>query len=258
MDQNPAAFAYLGREPWCPHPHRWHYYWCMTSGDGISSAEVVARWDALFPLVRDEWTRIRVEDWTRRFAVAKAEYDLLRSHGLWKEPSADFFGVTGISRKEHQHSNMLRWLLDPREMHGLGTSFVRRMLNLCEVGERKSVSVGSVQREVTAWTKSGKRTPADIVVQGEDLVLVIENKVDNEPDRDQCERLRECFGEEATTTLFMFLSPDKESPLDDFTSVHYRDVREALEDALAGTSDVSATDRVLAENYVLTLRREFG
>ena len=52
----------------------------MATGEGAATVQDVRRWEAVFPLVRDQWSRIQVEEWTRGFAVAKAEYDLLRSY----------------------------------------------------------------------------------------------------------------------------------------------------------------------------------
>src|ERR1035438_7680780 len=38
------------------------------------------------------------------------------------------FDVLGISEKEHAHSRMLGWLLDPTAPHGLGSTVLRRFL----------------------------------------------------------------------------------------------------------------------------------
>ena len=42
----------------------------------------------------------------------------------------DFFRLIGRARKEDTHSNMIAWLLDPAESHGLGTYPLKRFLQL--------------------------------------------------------------------------------------------------------------------------------
>ena len=38
------------------------------------------------------------------------------------------FDVLRISKMEIRHSNMLAWLLNPKETHGLGDTFLRKFL----------------------------------------------------------------------------------------------------------------------------------
>ena len=41
------------------------------------------------------------------------------------------FDVLKISKMEIRHSNMLAWLLNPKETHGLGDTFLRKFLQHC-------------------------------------------------------------------------------------------------------------------------------
>ena len=150
--------------------------------------------------------------------------------------------------------------MDPNRGHGLGTGFIARMLKLsgAEVPV-EGLRVRSVQCEAPGRTRAGKQTLADIVVWGRGFTLVIENKVDAKEQEAQCKRLHECFGQPGT--YFMFLSPDRDPTTDKyevFRPVRYRQVSRELEAALKKTPNRSATDRGLAENYLLTLQREFG
>lgn len=239
----------------------------MDTEESAATLQQIGTWEALFPLILDHWSRVQIErceSWGRDYAVAKAEYDLLRSHGLWKEPFADFFSVVGITRRELQHSRMLKWLMDPRNGHGLGTGFVARMLNLAGSDvEPEHLHVCSVRHEETRWDGDRRETRADVVVRGEargePFVLVVENKVDAGEGRNQCDRLYECFDEKGAR--FIFLSPAREPTTDTgekFTLVRYWQVSRALEESLAAVPQAAARDRSLAENYLLTLWREFG
>ena len=49
--------------------------------------------------------------------------DCLDSLSKWTN-EFNIFDVLGVSRAEIRHSNMLGWLLDPNENHGLGDSFL--------------------------------------------------------------------------------------------------------------------------------------
>ena len=40
----------------------------------------------------------------------------------------NLFDVLKVSKKEIYHSNMLAWLLDPNENHGLGEAFLKGIL----------------------------------------------------------------------------------------------------------------------------------
>lgn len=46
--------------------------------------------------------------------------------------------VLGVADREIRHSNVIGWLLDPRETHGLGESFLRAFLSEAERGSRRS------------------------------------------------------------------------------------------------------------------------
>lgn len=41
----------------------------------------------------------------------------------------NIFGVLRIEEAEIRHSNVMAWLLDPQESHGLGQAFLRRVLS---------------------------------------------------------------------------------------------------------------------------------
>ncbi len=210
--------------------------------------------------LQSEWREAQTAAWATGLAVAEAEYRLLCSHDLWQESPADFFWVVGIGRKELQHSRMLGWLLDPKQGHGLGATFAEAMLRLA-VGKRpERITVRSVRREETRWTQAGCETRADLVVYGDGFILVIEVKVDADEQCRQCDRLIECFGTRDGVS-YVFLSPDSKPPVTDtngrFQTVHWWQVRRALEEALNGAPSGSAPDQALARNYVLTLRRNF-
>ena len=56
------------------------------------------------------------------------EADCLESLSKWTN-EFNMFDVLKISRTEIRHSNMLGWLLDPNESHGLGDTFLYRVVS---------------------------------------------------------------------------------------------------------------------------------
>lgn len=56
------------------------------------------------------------------------DIDCLKPLDEWAD-QFNLFDVLGIARLEIRHSNILGWLLDPNENHGLGDAVIRGFLN---------------------------------------------------------------------------------------------------------------------------------
>lgn len=63
--------------------------------------------------------------------------DCLESLSKWTN-ELNIFDVLKISRAEIRHSNMLGWLMDPNENHGLGDSFLDGSYSFMETESAKS------------------------------------------------------------------------------------------------------------------------
>ena len=97
----------------------------------------------------------------------------------------NIFRALKIERAEIRHSNMLAWLLDPNESHGLDEIFLRRILSNILLENRsdiEGVTAAGVElmsfRDIEVRRESGH---IDILVisREEKLVVLIENKVDS-------------------------------------------------------------------------------
>jgi len=89
----------------------------------------------------------------------------------------NIFSVLDIARQENPQSLFLKWLLLPNGSHGLGDAFLSRFLRkACELC---SVSYGGVldRVQVTAQKEIDDVGILDIIIEGDDFVCVIENKV---------------------------------------------------------------------------------
>ena len=49
----------------------------------------------------------------------------------------NLFDVLKVARNEIRHSNMLSWLLDPRENHGIGDAFLKGVLQVLVKNDNK-------------------------------------------------------------------------------------------------------------------------
>ena len=55
--------------------------------------------------------------------------DCLNALNPWLD-NFNIFDVLKLSRTEIRHSNMISWLLNPHENHGLGDSFIRELIRI--------------------------------------------------------------------------------------------------------------------------------
>jgi hypothetical protein len=81
--------------------------------------------------------------------------------GQWRNTRFNVFEVLGRTRREQAHSNLLAWLLDPAEAHGLGDEFLRQFM-------AKAIGMGppSTDVKVTPEFHCGLRN-CDIHVKGD-------------------------------------------------------------------------------------------
>ncbi len=221
-----------------------------------------------FQRVAVEWNRLMADEtdrlivsWEQAIGQIEEEYNLLRKQGKWLSGPPDLLGVIGASGKELVHSAVIAWLLDPAGSHGFGAAFLDRVLARCFPCESFGQSYAAVpQCEVEC--EAGR---ADIVVWGgQEFTLLIENKVYSWERPKQCDDYFEAFGD-SLAPHFIFLTPDGRSPAtatgparDAFRCLSYRDIRTDLASVLAETASSSAIGRVAAEQYLLTLTREFA
>ena len=239
----------------------------MEHGDFVTATSDVAERpsDEEFARVLGEWATLQgagrgVGDWDRAIEdVIRDERDL-RARGFWVHGRDDIFGVLGIQRAEVRHSAMIAWLLDPCARHGFGSRFLLEFLALAFPDD--SFPSHTAARTLCEVTREECR--ADIVIAMSDATIVVEAKVDAVESPRQCDILFERFAKDVGAR-FVFLTPGRRRPesatgdaLRAFVAVSYSDVRTVLHAVLAATgTDHAPWGRRLAEDYLLTLRREF-
>lgn len=106
----------------------------------------------------------------------------------------NLFDVLGIARMEIRHSNILGWLLDPNENHGLGDAVIRGFLNHVAVATSGGVDIfDALLLDCHDFTVQREWRNIDIlaVSTSEQFVICIENKIGTGEHDNQLNRYRE-------------------------------------------------------------------
>ena len=94
----------------------------------------------------------------------------------------NIFSILSIENMEIRHSNFLGWLLNPRENHGLGDYFIKRLLRRIfeDPKAKKLQDLMPVHAEGLNYQKviiKREWRHIDLLIQFPNLVICIENKV---------------------------------------------------------------------------------
>ena len=174
----------------------------------------------------------------------------------------NLFDILKITRVEIRHSNMLSWLLNPNENHGLGDSVLRGFIQYVVTSFSDSADVFdtllmdchdfAIQRE---W----HNIDVLAVSPSEQFVLCIENKIDSGEHDNQLERyqrlVEDAFPE--YKKMYIYLSPEgiEASDPDNWCSMSYENVMNIVESARKKVNLIPEA-QLLIDNYISTIRRD--
>jgi hypothetical protein len=182
------------------------------------------------------------------------------------------FDILGMTFNEGIHSRMLRWLLDPSESHGLGTTFLRRFLYAAAKAsvqndygvnghpitplEAESYSFADVSVDAESELPNHRRLDLVVRSEREKWLCVIENKVlAAEGDEQTISYYEESLGgfqvSKFPSRLFVYLSPNGVRP----SSRHFVPMAYfALARLLRKCSDLGSNfGRIAIDQYVRCL-----
>lgn len=157
----------------------------------------------------------------------------LEQRGLWRRTKFCLFDALGITGKEEIHSNLLFWLLNPDESHGLGDKFLKELIKTvfnCEIDVNK-IESRKLEKDLT----EGRRI--DIEIIGHEWILAIENKINSSELNDQTSRYAKYYknveiskGISKDRLFLIYLTRTGEAASSDyFKSVSYKQIRMILE-----------------------------
>jgi hypothetical protein len=121
-----------------------------------------------------------------------------------------------IEPDENKLSDVLAWLLAPRESHGQGDLFLRLLFRQLSFGAGTKFTMDAiVQREAPTFGIKKYRRRMDVLVEAGEW-LVIENKVDSpeqpEQVKDYLEHLHRCSRNRPVQSTLIYLTPDGRLP----------------------------------------------
>lgn len=170
---------------------------------------------------------------------------------------------------EVMHSNVLAWLLDPQENHGLASYFIRQFFKFVVSTNRtrfSSAGISLVDFELFVYgdveiRREWKNIDILIIVaeDNKNIVVALENKIKTSEHSGQLQRYRAIVEREFRdfTRFYIYLTPDNLIPSDDeWISFNYDVVADLLDELLRGRkSSLSANVYSFISQYQTILRR---
>jgi hypothetical protein len=196
------------------------------------------------------------------FVVANADLDTLEA----LLAQFNIFDAIGVARQELRHSDFLAFLLDPRQSHGLGDAFLKRLLQAALIGAQDAAAPISVI-DLDTWsldhvTVAREWRNIDLLLTDEPhrLVVLIENKIGSAEHSDQLGRyLRDAqVAYPGWRILPLFLTPYGDAPSETaYLPVDYGLVCAIVEATAEGRRGaIDPAMHTLLAHYTRMLRRE--
>jgi hypothetical protein len=196
-----------------------------------------------------------------RFVVDNRELERLEQLLL----RFNIFDAIGVARQELRHSDFLAFLLDPKQPHGLGDAFAKRLIQRAlVVSGNDPLPITPIDLDVWSLdrlTVIREWQNIDILLVDEEhqFAVVIENKIGSGEHSDQLAKylrvVREAHPGEKI--LGLYLTPDGTPPSDDAYLVldygHVADVADTLADGRRTALDPAV--HTLITHYAGMLRR---
>lgn len=189
-----------------------------------------------------------------------ADIECLDALSPWTE-RFNIFDILKISRTEIRHSNMLAWLLDPNENHGLGDKFLKNTLIqiLKENDDKEYDSFKLLLMDLYSFRAFREREHIDILLVSdkEKYVIAIENKIGSSEHDHQLQRYREYLDKEYKDykKILVFLTPDGDEPSDKKWGIlTYESILDIL-DKVYENNELQSDVDLLLKNYTDVVRR---
>jgi hypothetical protein len=184
----------------------------------------------------------------------------------------NLFQVLKFEYGEIRHSNVLAWILDPTESHGLDESFLKKWL-MRVIHESSGQSVAPVTAvDIDAWQLMDVEVRREwqnidlllvlTMANNQQWVICIENKVNSTQSNGQLQKYRAVVEKtfpHAKHRIYLFLTKNDEPPDDEnYIGASYAQIHRALKECLSAKNHVIGIEpKVLLENYIRLLEEKF-
>lgn len=177
----------------------------------------------------------------------------------------NIFEALGAVRQELRHSALLAFLLDPRQSHGWGDLFLKRLLQRVLAAESPA-NYPFTPLDLDLWNLAGATVQTewrdiDIILLDDQhhIAVIIENKIFTTEHSQQLERYRQIVAQHYPdySRIGLYLTPGGDVPSDAFyIPVDYGTVCNLLESLLANRAATLGADvLILIRHYTQMLRR---
>ncbi|ANQ51573.1 PD-(D/E)XK nuclease family protein [Flammeovirga sp. MY04] len=186
--------------------------------------------------------------------------DFLALQAKFHEPS--LFNLFSVKkRKENMHSDVIAWLLNPTENHGLNVYFLNNFLK--SLDKDSFIEEDTLVEVFTEYNndKSNKNDRIDIVVKTDKLIICIENKIDSFEGESQLLRYRRSINDRFPNhkKIFVYLTPFGDEPLDKnelefYNLMSYHKISNLIDKAI-NDNNLSQSIQVYLYDYNTNLKR---
>lgn len=165
----------------------------------------------------------------------------------------NIFDVLKISRTEILHNNMLGWLLDPNESHGLKDAFLYGVLARLSDSIPDDDAVAQLLTcNLSSFNIYRERYNIDILLVSSEakIVIAIENKFGAK------DTLAKHYGD--YTKIMVYLTPYGDRPTEtDWVVMDYHDIYDVLTAVVINKeNDLPDESKVLINNYIEIIKRQ--
>lgn len=175
----------------------------------------------------------------------------------------NLFDVLKISRTEIRHSNILSWLLNPNENHGLGDAFLKTIIQSVVQNDDagKYNILETLLMDFYSFTvyREWKYIDLLLVSDTEKFLIAIENKIGSHEHDHQLKRYRRTLESSYPyyKKMLLYLTPEGEEPsdCDNWDILTYREIATTLNE-LQNTMDMAPAVSLVIGNYLDVIRRD--
>lgn len=174
----------------------------------------------------------------------------------------NLFDVLRITNMEIRHSNILAWIFDPNENHGLGDSFIKsfvtKVVSKCDHNKHNAFDLLLQDFYSYQVYRESKHMDIVLVSREEKTAVIIENKIWSSESSHQLNDYLEKSKTEYKdyNILYVFLTPygREASDPDNWIAFSYGEIIESLKNSIKG---INLRDEVslVIQNYIDIVRK---
>lgn len=176
------------------------------------------------------------------------------------------FEILGVVNTEIRHSNMLAWLLNPKEIHGLDESFIKKLIQIYINSfykpdyQKNTFKLLLSNFEDVIVLREWNNIDLLVISEQNKTVITIENKIWSKESQHQLKKYQQVIEREFPDyeKLFIFLTPngDEASDIETWHPISYKDISEGISETLVSKENtLSKETSDFIKQYLNILRR---